>query len=127
MSSWKARLALCLILASVGGAAAAGPASASLAECPSQWICLWQDSGFVTNMQRYHDNGWQNLRAEFLRQASSIYNHTERYGQIAQGLNGEGNKFCIAPNTTADFIGRPGWNDSAKSVRLIAPPGTCSN
>jgi hypothetical protein len=125
MRSWKALIALCFILASIGGASIATPATAAISECAEQWMCLWRNGEYELDKQSYHDNGWQNLQGFFLRQASSIYNHTNRYGQIAQGTGGSGEKYCIPPGITHSFSGSPGWNDSAQSIRLIAPPGIC--
>lgn len=125
MRTWKARLALCLTIAGISVAASATQAPAAISDCPGQYICFWYHGDYNGDRQQYHDNGWQNLAPWFQNQLSSIYNNTNRYGEIAQGLGGTGARYCIPPGVANSFTGHPGWNDSAESIRLIAPPGMC--
>lgn len=124
MRRFTALLVASISLALLWGFALSSQASADKNDCPSGYICLWDGSTFGMTRAQFHDNGWQNLSDfGFNDQMSSIYNNTNRWGQISVDAGGGGNKLCMPPGTSLGPVAAQ-WNNNASAVQLIAS-GSC--
>lgn len=117
-------LGLVAIIMVMMSALIAPQASASQGDCPDQWLCLWSDYSYNLDIHRWHDNGWQNLEPSFNTVASTVYNHSNRYAELAIDFGGGLPRRCIQPNAAFSLAGL-GFDTNTSSVRLIEPPGRC--
>ena len=119
MRSWKARLALCFVLAALGAAVVAPQASAA---CAGGWVCLFNGPNWETEDRPFRDSGLQNLPAGLNDIISSVTNNTNRWAILYQHSGGWGTFFCIAPEIRRSMWANP-FNNEASSIQIF-PNGT---
>ncbi|NUR70861.1 MAG: peptidase inhibitor family I36 protein [Hamadaea sp.] len=115
----------------LGSAIAAGalvvasplPAHAAASDCPSNYVCMWEDSGYSGDMwvryERgtiYHDkfeiDGWDGDN-----EISSIVNNTNLYLVVFVDDNWNGTTKCINPWAQLSSLSSF-WNDNIESFVL---------
>jgi len=119
-------IAVCAAVASIGCAIFATQASANFSECPSGWLCLWQNELGTGRILQFHDSGsWQNLTEYgFNDQASSAWNHTNKDAKLAWDINGGEPTRCLQPGEVLEVM--PGnWNNNASSIRIFTTATVC--
>lgn len=120
---WKARLALCFILAVIASAAMA---SQAMAACESGWVCLYNGPSWETPPAKFQSNGLQSLVPYgFNDIVSSVSNATNRWAVLRQNSDGTGTFACVEPFTARTFWGNP-FNNEASAI-VIHPFGEKPN
>jgi Peptidase inhibitor family I36 len=115
MHSWKARLALCFILA----VAAAAWVAPSAVACERGNVCLYNGPNWETPERPFHDNGLQSLVPFGLNDIiSSAYNNTNRWAILYQNADGSGTFFCIAPEIRRSMFGND-FNNEASAIQIF--------
>jgi Peptidase inhibitor family I36 len=90
-------------------------------DCPSGWLCLYQDANFRGRMLKFRDNHWQQLSSFGSNdKTSSWVNHLGRYVCLSWNWPPGGRRVSLPPGESAHM---GSWNDKASGVK--AGPGDC--
>jgi hypothetical protein len=100
------------------------PAGAS--ECPSGWVCVWEDANFNGRMAMFHDCcAWNNLADNDLNNAVSSWRNRKAVdAKMATLADGEGDRLCLRSSSQDGSLG-PTWNDTGSSLKVFAGDGAC--
>lgn len=87
-------------------------------DCPSGWLCLWQDRDYAGRMLQFRSTGsWQNLTDYgFNDEMSSWRNRRSADSKWAWHIDGGGTIRCMDSFSSTSYVGS-GDNDEASSVR----------
>ena len=109
-----------------GGSIVVRSAPASISDCPSGFVCLWEHINFEGRMVGYSTcSTWFNLAdITFNNLASSWRNRKSVDAVIADGANGNGDRLCLDNNSYSSSM-PAGWNDQASSIRIRDDANHC--
>ncbi len=98
----------------------------ALSDCPSNWVCLWQDSQYSGRMLQFQQCcQWQNLADYgFANKMSSWANKRDFDARWAFGPNGGGTVRCMDSHSSVSYVGNPD-NDQAESIRILDTDTAC--
>lgn len=100
------------------------PTAAS--DCPSGWVCLWEDADFGGPIVMFRDCcNWENLADYgFNNRMSSWRNRKSVDAKVAEFTNGDGERLCLPSGQMDSWVGSS-WNDTASSVKVFPSDGAC--
>ncbi|HLB62353.1 MAG TPA: peptidase inhibitor family I36 protein [Actinomycetota bacterium] len=109
-----------------GGRLIVDPAPAAAADCPSGYVCLWQDTGFEGSMVGFQPCCvWFDLADyTFNNIASSWRNRKNVDAVVAAGAGGNGDRLCLNNNSMGSSM-PSGWNDVPSSLRIRDDANHC--
>ena len=94
-------------------------------DCPSGYLCLWEDVNFQGRMLRFRDSGVQDLgKWRFKDKTSSAYNKTGRPVQLINTYYLRNDIFPLSANhysallTTYPAPGGGTWNDKVDKIKI---------
>jgi hypothetical protein len=101
-----------------GGAVQLSLTPMAFSDCPSGWLCLWQDSNYSGRMLKFHDAGyWQNLtNYGFNDEMSSWRNRRGLDAKWSYDINGGGTRRCMDAGASASSVN---GNDEASSIKIF--------
>lgn len=98
----------------------------ALGDCPSNWVCLWQDSQYSGQMVQFQQCcQWQNLADYgFANRMSSWANNRDFDARWAFLPNGGGTVRCMDSHSSVSYVTDP-YNDEAESIRILDTDTAC--
>jgi len=98
----------------------------ALSDCPSGWLCLWQDSQFSGRMLQFQSTGtWQNLTNYGFNDLMSSWANKRVYDSLwAYDANGGSTVRCMDSLSSSSYVGNTD-NDKASSIKNLTTDGRC--
>lgn len=95
-------------------------------DCPSGWLCLWEDEDYGGRMLQFQSTGyWQNLTDYgFNDEMSSWRNRRANDSKWAWNTGGGGTVRCMDSGSSSSYVGS-GDNDEASSIRNFLNDSQC--
>lgn len=104
---------------------------ASWSDCPSGWVCLFENAGGGGSMWQFQSAGvgWQNLQSYgAYPYVSAVWNRRGLKvffgsGTAGGGIGGSG-PLCYTSPTQVSYIGSV-WNDKPRSINIVTNNNPC--
>lgn len=89
----------------------------SYSDCPSGWLCLWEDRDYSGRMLKFQSTMyWQNLTDYGFNDEMSSWRNRRGYdSKWAWHTNGGGTRRCMDSYSSSNYVGS-GDNDEASSI-----------
>lgn len=109
-----ARLVAVLLGASAIVGISATPASASLGQCTSGYMCVWSSANYTGTFKRFSSTG--SYQSIGLATVGSYYNYRSRRTYLHEKSDGSGYYSCLSAGAKAASLS--GWKAQAKAAYL---------
>lgn len=97
----------------------------SFSECPSGWVCLWENKEYGGRMLQFQSRGyWQALETyNFNNKTTGWANRTNDDAKLADVSDGSGEQLCMQPQSSNSQL--TGYNDKASGIKIFTTNTVC--